>query len=103
MRYMWFRGKPEDYSIHYYDNGEWLDPGVICARLNNGNSNYIGITLYGYCDGFFGRDYGDKTIVYVGDDWCVVRLEDDTLAFTQFLPGWQLEQMHDLLKKWSEW
>lgn len=35
---------------------------------------YIGMLLYGYCDGYFGRDsYGNKRIEAIGHDWIVVR------------------------------
>ena len=42
------------------------------------HAEFIGITLYGFCNGFFGRDsYGEKVIMAVGDDWVVVRNYDD--------------------------
>lgn len=34
----------------------------------------VGMTLYGYCCGYFGRDsYGDKVIILMGPDWIKVR------------------------------
>lgn len=37
-----------------------------------------GDTLYGFCEGFFGRDsYGDKVVVAVGRDWIVCREEGE--------------------------
>jgi len=33
-----------------------------------------GLKLYGYCDGYFGRDsYGEKRIEGYGSDWIVAR------------------------------
>lgn len=35
---------------------------------------YIGRTLKGFCNGYFGRDsYGDKVIEAEGSDWVVIR------------------------------
>ena len=34
----------------------------------------VGDALYGYCDGYFGRDsYGEKRVEAVGSDWMIVR------------------------------
>jgi len=44
----------------------------------------IGSTIYGFCDGAFGRDsYGLKIVEAVGKDWIVVR-EDDSPNFCAF-------------------
>lgn len=47
---------------------------------------YIGIKLYGYCGGLFGRqvDWGPKVIEAVGkdNDWIVVRDEQGRTWFT---------------------
>lgn len=51
---------------------------------------YIGIKLYGYCDGAFGRnvDWGPKTIEAVSRDWIVVRDESGYTWFTnEVLPS----------------
>lgn len=46
---------------------------------------YIGMILYGYCQGEFGRDtYGSKTIEAVSRDWIVVREEDGTPKIASF-------------------
>lgn len=37
----------------------------------------VGDTLYGLCEGCFGRDsYSDKRVEAVGADWVIVRYED---------------------------
>lgn len=61
-----------------------------------------GTRLYGYCNGFFGRDYENKTIETIGSDWVVVRntLNEPILAF--FRPGWQAQDMGQLLLKWAD-
>ena len=33
--------------------------------------NYLGTTLYGFCNGYFGDVYEDKTIVGIGSRWVV--------------------------------
>lgn len=47
---------------------------------------YIGMMLYGYCNGYFGRDsYEDKRIEAIGHDWVVVRdQETGTPNFASF-------------------
>lgn len=55
----------------------------------------VGTILYGFCNGYFGRDsYGDKRIVamgkYDGDRWVVVS-EDGHLFFAEGFSKKQLE------------
>lgn len=67
-----------------------------------------GDKLYGYCEGFFGREsYGEKIVEAVGRDWVVVR-EDDKPLFAETYwrersswqkKGWPTEAD---LKKWME-
>lgn len=39
---------------------------------NGAVNNLVGETVYGYCDGYFGRDsYTDKTIIMNGLNWVV--------------------------------
>lgn len=47
---------------------------------------YIGTVLYGYCNGFFGRDsYEDKRIEAIGCDWVVTRgIESGSPDFCSF-------------------
>jgi len=38
----------------------------------------VGKTIYGYCNGFFGRDdYADKIIIAEGENWIVCKYCDD--------------------------
>lgn len=53
----------------------------------------IGDTLYGFCDGEFGRDsYGPKRVEAIGSDWVVVREDDGT-------PNWSFLDNPDHLCK----
>lgn len=64
----------------------------------------VGTVLYGYCDGFFGRDsYSEKRIEAIGADWVVVRsmfYGKYRPEFATFEDGYA-EQMLELLTKWS--
>ncbi len=45
----------------------------------------IGEILYGYCNGYFGRDsYEDKVVEAVGKDWVVCRDESGMIHFATF-------------------
>lgn len=40
-------------------------------------NKYIGETLYGYCNGYFGRDtYEEKTVVYAGENYLLCEDEE---------------------------
>ena len=65
----------------------------------------VGTILYGYCDGFFGRDsYSNKRIEAVGADWVVAR----SMSYDKYIPEFATfedgykEQMLELLTKWSK-
>lgn len=61
-----------------------------------------GLMLYGYCNGFFGRDsYGDKRVVAWGVDWIVVREEDGTPNFCHFEPR-HLVDRDKMILEWSQ-
>jgi len=46
----------------------------------------IGETLYGFCNGHFGRDsYENKRVEAVGVDWVVCRDEEEEVHFATFL------------------
>lgn len=61
---------------------------------------YIGTILYGYCNGYFGRDsYDDKRIEAVGSDWVVVREENGMPNFASFS---STEEMEGFIKEWSK-
>ncbi len=45
----------------------------------------IGEKLYGFCNGYFGRDsYEDKTVEAFGKDWVVCRTDDGEVCFATF-------------------
>lgn len=46
---------------------------------------YVGMVLYGYCDGYFGRDsYKNKRVEAFGVDWIVARDDSGGLCFADF-------------------
>ncbi|NCB03591.1 MAG: hypothetical protein EOM67_15780 [Spirochaetia bacterium] len=66
----------------------------------NNASNNIGKVLYGYCNGYFGRDsYSDKVIIAEGDLWVVAMPEygkyPDTACFDS------VEEKNKRIKEWS--
>jgi hypothetical protein len=63
-----------------------------------------GIKIYGFCEGFFGRDdYDTKTIIASGDNWIVCKAEGSKYPrFASFEEGWQYDQMEQLIQKWSQ-
>lgn len=65
---------------------------------------YVGTVLYGYCDGFFGRDgYGGKRIEAIGADWVVVRyingLNEGCTGFCSF---GDTAEMRENIERWSK-
>jgi hypothetical protein len=62
----------------------------------------VGDILYGYCNGFFGRDsYDDKIIMALGEDWVVAReLNSRRPVFATFA-DWDSLNMQDMLAKWN--
>ncbi len=66
--------------------------------------NNIGRIIYGFCNGYFGReDYRDKRIEAEGIDWIVCRVlnsdnESDEATFASFSSE---EEKEKLIKKWS--
>ena len=67
---------------------------------------WFGKILDGFCDGFFYAPAGvskwdDKVIEAIGRDWIVVRYENGMTDFAYFAPGWQYNEMEELLEEWS--
>ncbi|MDF2534215.1 MAG: hypothetical protein K0R18_372 [Bacillales bacterium] len=60
-----------------------------------------GMKLYGFCEGYFGRDsYGDKIIEGIGMDWIVAREEGATfVVIAQFE---NKAERNECAEKWSE-
>jgi hypothetical protein len=70
----------------------------------------IGDILYGYCDGYFGRDsYYRKVVIGLGGDWVVVReLDytpnqncDDPYNYPDFACGLDIHE--HLIKSSNDW
>ena len=63
----------------------------------------VGMTIYGFCNGYFGRDsYAPKRIEAIGEDWLVVR-EHGKPVFATFDSR---EEMTELIEGWNramEW
>jgi hypothetical protein len=46
---------------------------------------FVGIQIYGFCNGYFGRDsYNDKVIIASGEDWIVGKSRCDGVEFAKF-------------------
>lgn len=59
----------------------------------------VGVELYGYCNGYFGRDsYSDKVIEAAGKDWIVVRESNGTPNMATFE---STKEMFRYIEEWS--
>jgi hypothetical protein len=63
----------------------------------------VGLPLYGYCEGYFGRDsYGAKRIEAFGVDWIVARELDGVYEGQPFFAEFKThEEMLEFAKKHS--
>ena len=64
--------------------------------------NNVGTKIYGYCNGFFGRDdYDNKIIIFEGRTWivCAYLGNSDLITCVNFES--QEEKQH-YIDKWSE-
>ncbi len=71
----------------------------------NTNMTNVGRFIYGYCNGYFGRDdYYDKIIIAEGDKWIVAKRTDpdypffDTVEAVNFRNA---EEKQELIEDWS--
>lgn len=62
----------------------------------------IGMMIYGFCNGYFGRDsYDDKRIEAIGVDWIVARpCEEGAKAEFVAFDSW--EERDRLVAEWSQ-
>lgn len=61
---------------------------------------FVGIQLFGFCNGFFGRDsYEDKIIIASGDDWLVAKNDNGISEFASFGSG---DIMEELIADWKD-
>lgn len=67
----------------------------------NYKDKFVGIKIYGFCNGFFGRDsYDDKIVIASGEDWVVGKtVREGINEFAQFDDP---EEMEDLIGRWTE-
>jgi hypothetical protein len=65
----------------------------------NYKDKFVGIKIYGFCNGYFGRDsYDDKLIIASGEDWIVAKNESGVNEFASFE---SVDEMQTLIEKWS--
>lgn len=70
------------------------------SPVTHDKDKFVGITIYGFCDGFFGRDsYEDKKIIASGGDWVVAKGTDDITVFATFNNA---DDMEVLIAEWSK-
>lgn len=63
----------------------------------------VGKIIYGFCNGFFGRDsYSDKRIEAEGFDWIVARGMNDENAYPEFAIFNDEEEKNKYIKEWNE-
>ena len=69
-------------------------------KFEGGNKDdFVGVTLYGFCNGYFGRDsFRDKVVVSSGSNWIVANEEYGDLCFAEFAT---FKDMEKLVKEWS--
>jgi len=68
--------------------------------MMNYNNKFVGIKIYGFCNGFFGRDsYDDKIIIASGEDWIVAKSDSGQNEFASFD---STEEMNQLIGEWSK-
>lgn len=65
----------------------------------NYKDKFVGIKIFGFCNGYFGRDaYADKIIIASGENWIVGRTDDGLNEFASFDSEDDMEQ---LITEWS--
>jgi hypothetical protein len=64
----------------------------------NYKDKFVGIKIFGYCNGYFGRDsYDDKIIIASGEDWIVAKSEEGLNEFASFDNP---TEMWEQIEKW---
>ena len=63
-------------------------------------NSFVGTKVYGYCDGYFGRDdYSDKVIILEDKKWIVcLYLDNDRVTCVNFDTE---EEKIECIKSWS--
>ena len=63
-------------------------------------SKYLGVRIFGFCNGYFGRDsYEDKVIEAIGHDWLVARGLDSSRPEMASFENW--EELEKYVSEWS--
>lgn len=69
--------------------------------------SFVGTKIYGYCNGYFGReDYDDKIIIFEGKKWIVCAYLDTDNDNVTCLNFDSEEEKEACIKRWSvreEW
>lgn len=60
----------------------------------------VGVTLHGYCNGYFGRFYLNKTVEAFGRDWIVARESDGTVLLATFDTATPTSAIEELIESW---
>lgn len=64
----------------------------------NYKDKFVGIKIFGYCNGYFGRDsYDDKIIIASGEDWIVAKNNRGQSEFASFD---STDEMWKLIDEW---
>jgi hypothetical protein len=58
---------------------------------------FVGIKLYGYCEGYFGDSYKDKIIIASGENWIVAK-DDREPWFAEI----DAEEMESKIEEWNK-
>jgi hypothetical protein len=62
----------------------------------------VGTKLYGFCNGYFGRDsYDEKIIEAIGNDWVVVR-DSNNIPIMAYFENESVGTIYEILEQWTE-
>lgn len=62
---------------------------------------HIGTKFYGFCNGYFDDDYGEKVVEAIGHDWIVVRNENETPLLAEFTPRTVFQEL-EMIREWMK-
>ncbi|MGP0689889.1 hypothetical protein ACW5UC_25440 [Priestia aryabhattai] len=69
--------------------------------MPNYKDKFVGIKIYGFCNGYFGRDsYDDKIIIASGENWIVAKSEHEG-DLPEFATFDDAEEMQEMIEKWK--
>lgn len=74
----------------------------VAELTKRANQLRVGTMLYGFCNGFFGRDsYEDKRVESFGDDWILARDEMGHVHYCHFPDEW-LPKRDEMIAEWMK-